>query len=41
MGGVIDWAALPVLVAIHGVRDVETLVRALVVIREHRSKRSG
>lgn len=41
MGEVIDWTALPVLAEIHGVRDVEALVRALVVIRDHKRGRGG
>lgn len=34
MGG-IDWAALPVIVEILGVNDVESLVRRLIAIRAH------
>ena len=34
MGGTIDWAALPLLVEIHGVDDIELLIDQLVAIRE-------
>lgn len=35
MGGGIDWTALPVLVPIFGVEDVERLLLDLIVIRNH------
>jgi len=34
--GGFDWAGLPVVVALLGVRDVEALVNALLVIKLHR-----
>jgi len=33
MGGQIDWSALPVLCEVHGVDDVERLIRELIAIR--------
>lgn len=41
MGGVIDWAALPVVVEMFGVDDVDSLVRDLVTIREYNARKSG
>lgn len=35
MGGM-DWSGLPLLVALHGVDDVEGLIDRLVVIKTHR-----
>ena len=37
MGGLIDWQALPILVGLYGIEDVETFVAELVAIREHLS----
>lgn len=37
MGG-IDWAALPIVVEMLGIEDVDRLVRQLVTIREHRKQ---
>lgn len=34
MGGVIDWSAVEVLAAIHGVEDITILVDQLVTIRD-------
>lgn len=35
MGGQIDWTALPIIVDLYGVEDVETFIAKLVAIREH------
>lgn len=35
MGGTIDWAALPVIVEMLGVHDVDLLIRQLIVMRDH------
>lgn len=37
MGG-IDWAALPIVVEMLGIEDVDRLVRQLATIREHRKQ---
>jgi len=37
----IEWAALPVIVEILGVEDVELLVRQLAGIRDHQNKQSN
>lgn len=37
MGGVIDWQALPVLIEMYGIEDVETLLRQLITIRNHQT----
>ena len=34
--GGIDWAGLPLACEMYGVRDVETLIQRLVVIKTHR-----
>jgi len=34
MGG-LDWAALPIVVEVLGVNDIERLIRQLVILREH------
>lgn len=39
MGG-IEWAALPLVVEMFGIEDVETFVRQLVTIRDEQQKRS-
>jgi hypothetical protein len=35
MGGEIEWSALPVVVELLGVADVEVLIAQLVTIRDH------
>lgn len=35
MGGRIDWAALPVVCELYGIRDPDTFIAQLVAIREH------
>jgi len=35
MGGVIDWAAIPILVEVYGVVDVEMFIKELMAIRKH------
>lgn len=35
MGGQIDWAALPVIVELYGIADVEIFITQLVAIRDH------
>lgn len=35
MNGQIDWTALPVIVEILGIQDVEFFIRRLMAIREH------
>lgn len=39
MGG-IEWDALPIIIELLGIEDVETLVRQLVAIRDDQRKRS-
>ena len=34
MAGELNWAALPILCEIHGIEDVELLVRQLLAIRD-------
>lgn len=34
MGRTIDWNALPILVEIYGVKDVESLIAQLIVMRD-------
>lgn len=41
MGGLIDWAALPVVAEMYGITDVDSLVRDLVTIREFNSTQRG
>jgi hypothetical protein len=36
MGGQIDWAALPVIVELYGVEDVDLFIAKLDAIREHK-----
>lgn len=38
MGGEINWTALPILVELHGVLDVEKLIVCLIAIREHNQR---
>ena len=40
MGG-LDWSALPIVVEMLGIEDVDGLVRRLVVIREHGKNGGG
>lgn len=40
MGGQIEWAALPVIVEIIGVSDVESMVVDLLRIREHMTSKA-
>lgn len=35
MGGMIDWAALPIVVEIYGIEDVPLFISKLEAIREH------
>ena len=37
----LDWQALPLLVEVHGVSDVETLIAEMVAIREFMGERDG
>jgi len=37
----LDWQALPLLVEVHGVTDIETLIAELVAIREFMGERDG
>ena len=37
----LDWQALPLLIDVHGVTDVETLIAELVAIREIMGERDG
>jgi hypothetical protein len=41
MGGEIDWAALPALVALHDVRDVELLLDWLTCLRDQLRTSNG
>lgn len=41
MGGDVQWAALPVLCAMHGVRDVDLLVTWLVALRDQMKATDG
>ncbi len=41
MGNTLDWGALPVIVELLGVEDVETLVSHLTVLREHTQQKSN
>lgn len=34
MGGTLDWNALPILTETYGVKDVETLIAQLIVMRD-------
>lgn len=34
MGGGLDWNALPILVEIYGVKDVEALIAQLILMRD-------
>ena len=36
MGGQIDWAALPIIVELYGVCDVDLFIAQLDAIREHK-----
>lgn len=36
MGGVIDWAALPLLCEIYGVEDVEMFISQLALLRDEK-----
>lgn len=40
MGGQIDWAAVPLLVEMWGVRDVEIFMEALFAVRDVMSEKS-
>jgi hypothetical protein len=35
MGGQIDWAALPVIIELYGINDVEVFIAQLAAIRDH------
>jgi hypothetical protein len=37
----LDWQALPLLVDVHGIADVELLIAELVAIREFMEERNG
>lgn len=39
MGGKLNWTALPVIVEMFGIEDVEAFVRELAVIREHQNRK--
>jgi hypothetical protein len=41
MGNAIDWSALPLLVELYGIDDVEQLLVQLIVIRDHMNARSA
>jgi hypothetical protein len=41
MGGDLQWSALPVLCAIHGIEDVESLISQLVAIRNVQVRKHG
>ena len=36
MGGCIDWAAMPILIDVYGVEDVELFIAKLDAIRAHK-----
>ncbi len=40
MGGMLDWSALPVLVDVYGVDDVETLIKQLTTIRDDQAEQA-
>jgi len=41
MEGAINWAALPLLIEIYGVEDIEALHRSLRTIRDHLKRKNG
>lgn len=40
MGGSIEWAALDLMVELHGITDVETFISELIAVRDHATRQA-